>query len=151
MIITFCGHALFSKSEECEHELLSFLEKIVGDEPADMYLGGYGAFDIFSYECCKKYKKTHPNVSLIFVTPYVIMNNSEERLYFNGRKYDCILYPELEGRPLKYAISYRNRYMVDVADYVIAYIDHDWGGAYQTYKYAKRKKKPLLNLSGKVF
>ena len=71
MIITFCGHAQFRKSGEYEQKILGFLEETVGDQPAEMYLGGYGEFDNFAYDCCKKYKETHPKVSLIFVTPYL--------------------------------------------------------------------------------
>ena len=70
MIITFLGHAQFCKNEEYEKKILAILEEKVGDFPADMYLGGYGAFDNFSYECCKKYKETHKNISLIFVPPF---------------------------------------------------------------------------------
>lgn len=71
MIVTFCGHAHFSKSEEYEQQILAFLEEKVGDQPADMYLGGYGSFDSFAYDCCKKYKATHPNISLVFIAPYL--------------------------------------------------------------------------------
>ena len=39
--------------------------------------------------------------------------------------------------------------MVEKADYVVAYISHAWGGAYTAYKHAKRKNKPLFNISGK--
>ena len=45
MIITFCGHDQFRKTAEHEQKLLAFLEKTVGDQPAEMYLGGYGEFD----------------------------------------------------------------------------------------------------------
>ena len=71
MIVTFCGHSDFTKSAEYEEKILAFLEEKVGDRSADMYLGGYGAFDSFAYECCKKYKTTHPQISLVFVTPYL--------------------------------------------------------------------------------
>ena len=37
--------------------------------------------------------------------------------------------------------------MVDCADLVISYIDHDWGGAYKTYRYAKKKGKVVFNLA----
>ena len=36
--------------------------------------------------------------------------------------------------------------MVDKCDCLIAYIDHQWGGAYNTYQYAVRKKKKIINL-----
>lgn len=44
-------------------------------------------------------------------------------------------------------ITYRNKYMVEMADYVVAYVSHDWGGAYTTYKHAKRKGKEIFNLA----
>ena len=45
MIVTFCGHAHFLKSEEYERKTLKILKEKVGDQPADLYLGGYGDFD----------------------------------------------------------------------------------------------------------
>jgi len=48
MIVTFCGHTQFSKSEEYEQQILAFLEEKVGDQPADMYLGGYGRLEWFA-------------------------------------------------------------------------------------------------------
>ena len=52
-------------------KILAILEEKVGDKTADMYLGDYGVFDRFAYECCRKYKEMHPNVMLVFVTPYM--------------------------------------------------------------------------------
>ena len=96
MIVTFCGHTQFSKSEEYEQQILAFLEEKVGDQPADMYLGGYGSFDSFAYDCCKKYKETHPNVSLVFVTPYLTIDYQKNHLDYQKTRYDSILYPEIE-------------------------------------------------------
>lgn len=36
--------------------------------------------------------------------------------------------------------------MVEQADMVIAYINHDGGGAYQSYRYAVKMGKSILNL-----
>ena len=36
--------------------------------------------------------------------------------------------------------------MVDKSDLVIAFVDHGWGGAAMTYRYAKRRKKQVVNL-----
>ena len=146
MIVTFCGHAHFSKSEEYEQKILSFLEEKVGDQPADMYLGGYGDFDSFAYDCCKKYKETHPNVLLLFITPYMTVEYQQNHLEYQKTRYDDIIYPEIEDKLPRFAISYRNKWMVEKADYVVAYVDHDWGGAYTTYKHAKRKGKFIFNL-----
>ncbi|MBR3894168.1 MAG: hypothetical protein IKJ35_03360 [Clostridia bacterium] len=137
MIVTFCGHSQYIAKQEDKEKLLTFLEKTVGDAPAEFFLGGYGAFDTFAFHCCKEYQKAHPSVKLVFVSPYL---NAEKKLY------DAVLYPPLEQVPLKFAISHRNRWMVENADLVVACIDHTWGGAYQTYLHAHRKKKPIFQL-----
>lgn len=147
MILTFCGHAQFIKTEEYENRILSLLEEIIGFDPAEIYLGGYGGFDNFAYECCRKYKQIHPNISLVFVTPYVTLEYQKNHLDDQKRRYDYIIYPEIEDKPKRYAISYRNKYMVEKSDCVIAYVLHKWGGAYSTYTYAKRKGKTVLNIA----
>ncbi len=112
-----------------------------------MYLGGYGKFDEFAYGCCKKYKAEHPNISLVFVTPYMTVEYQHHHLAFQKARYDSILYPPIEDKPPKFAIMYRNRYMVEAADCVVAYVSRDVGGAYTTYRYAQRKGKELFNLA----
>ncbi len=147
MIIAFCGHAQFIASAEHEQKILAFLEEKVADRDADMYFGGYGDFDRFAYGYCKKFKETHPKVTLIFVTPYLSVEYQKNHPDHQRTRYDSILYPDIEDKPKRYAITYRNRYMVEKADYVVAYVSHDWGGAYATYKYAKRKRKEIFNLA----
>ena len=147
MTVTFCGHSQFHKTKEYLQKTLAFLEEKVGDQPADIYLGNYGSFDSFAFDCCKELKKTHPKVSIILVVPYLTAN----RINCKNTMYDSIIYPEIENKPKRYAITYCNRYMVEKADFVVAYITHDWGGAYKTYKYAKQKKKEILNISGEEF
>ena len=51
------------------------------------------------------------------------------------------------GSHPKGAIQIRNRQMVDRSDLVVFCVDHSSGGAYQTLRYAQRKKKEILNLA----
>ena len=37
--------------------------------------------------------------------------------------------------------------MVDQADVVVAYVDHDWGGAAKTLERAVSKKKRIINIA----
>ncbi len=139
MIITFCGHSDFQRTEEYEKKLFEFFERTIGNSFVEVYLGGYGSFDCFAYDCCEKYKEKHSNMSLVFVSPYIDVK-------YQQTVYDSVIYPELENRPLRFAVIYRNRYMVEKADYIIAFVYRTFGGAYKTYKYAKSKKKPIFNL-----
>lgn len=147
MIITFCGHSHFDRQAEYEPIVLALFEKLIGNDPVSFYLGEYGEFDFFAYRCAKKYKENHPGTSLIFVTPYLTPEYQKNHLVYQKTRFDSILYPDIETVPLRFAISHRNRYMVDKADCVIAYVQQSWGGAYQTYQYAKRKGKAIFNLS----
>ncbi len=149
MIVTFCGHSRFDKQTKYEQTVLDFLEERVGDTPVDFYLGGYGEFDAFAYHCAKKQKESHTCVSLVFVTPYLTPEYQKNHLTYQKTRCDSILYPDIENVPPRFAITHRNRYMVEKADFVMAYVEHAWGGAYQAYQYAKRKGKPVFNLSGK--
>ena len=146
MIISFFGHSDFVPSEACEDFMWDLLNNIVGDNPAEFYLGGYGRFDDFALTCCKRYKSEHKDVKLIFVTPYITLEYQKNRLENIKAEYDMILYPEIEDKPLRFAISYRNKWMIDKSDSVIVGISRTWGGAYKTYKYAISRKKTVYNL-----
>ena len=146
MIIAFCGHREYSKKEEHERAILEFLKEKTGDRASEIYLGGMGSFDEFAYECCKKYKKSNPKIQLFFITPYLSEDYQRSHLKYAERKYDGVIYPEIENKPIRFAISYRNKWMVEKCDYLISYVNHDWGGAYKTYQCAKRKGKFILNL-----
>ena len=56
------------------------------------------------------------------ITPYMTVEYQRNPLAYQKDKYDAIIYPEIEGKPQKFAISYRNKWMVDKADCVVAYV-----------------------------
>lgn len=58
--------------------------------------------------------------------------------------YDETIYPPLENAPPRYAIVHRNRWMAENADAVLAYVLHNWGGAYAAAKWAKQKGKNVV-------
>ena len=149
VIISFFGHADFPKSSEYKAKILEVLEQNIRDSSACMYLGGYGDFDALAYECCKIYKKLHSDTTLVYVTPYITEDYQKNHLQYIRCNYDEILYPSIEGKPLRFAITYRNRWIVDHADLLICGISHSWGGAYEAYKYAKRKKKMIINITAR--
>ena len=144
MTVTFCGHADFCSSQEYEEKMLLFLEKYVGEKTAEMFLGGYGNFDLFAHYCCKKYKEKHPNVKLVLVIPYLCNDNDYKRQEY--QKYDSTIYPEIEDKPLRFAIVHRNRWMIKKSDLVVCAISREWGGAYKSYKYAKKLNKKIINI-----
>lgn len=102
------------------------------------YLGGYGAFDSLAASILREQKKQYPQIELVLVLAYL---NTER----NTSGYDSTVYPPLETVPRRFAISHRNRWMVESADVVVAYVLHDWGGAATTLRCAKQKKKQIIS------
>lgn len=57
------------------------------------------------------------------------------------------LYPEgIEASPKRFAISWRNRWLVNQADVVICYIRHSTGGAAKYVEMAQKKGKRIINI-----
>ena len=96
----------------------------------------------------RKYQKEHPDINMkfVFVTPYMTESHQKNHLNPIRHKYDEILYPPIEDKPLRYAIVYRNQYMMMLASLVVAYVSHQWGGAWQTYRYAVKRNRKVINL-----
>ena len=147
MIIAFCGHSTYSETEEHEKKILNFLEKRVGNTPCDFFLGEYGSFDAFCYRIAKKFKALHHNSKLMFITPYINDSFLKKHLSEKEKRFDEIIYPNLENIPPRYAISKRNRWIVEKADIIVAYVHHKFGGAYSMYRYAEQKKKEIYDIT----
>ena len=53
---------------------------------------------------------------------------------------------ELDLCKRKVRIIKRNQWVIDNSDILIFYVNSPYGGAYQSYLYAKKKKKQMINL-----
>ena len=60
---------------------------------------------------------------------------------------DTMLPEGIENVPPRFAISWRNKWMLKQADMVITYITHSWGGAAQFADLAKRQRKQVINIA----
>ena len=138
MIVTFCGHAQISQSEKIEQWLYDVTQRLIEQGATTFYLGGYGEFDRLAASVLRAQKKQNPQIELVLVLAY--LNTVRDT---SG--YDSTVYPPLETVPRRFAISHRNRWMVESADVVVAYVLHDWGGAATTLRCAKQKKKQIIS------
>ena len=138
MIATLCGHAQISQVEEVEKWLYAVSESLIEQGAVTFYLGGYGAFDGLAASVLREQKKRYPQIELVLVLAYL-----NDRRDTSG--YDRTVYPPLETVPRRFAISHRNRWMVEVSDVVVVYVLHDWGGAATTLRCAKQKAKQIIS------
>lgn len=137
MRVTFCGHSEITQAEAAKKWLQEVLSGLISEGAEIYYLGGYGAFDRLAAAVLREQKRQHQNLQLVLVLPY--LNSKMDTV-----GYDYTVYPPLESVPLRFAISRRNQWMVEVSDVVVAYVTHGWGGAAKTLAYAQRKHKRII-------
>ena len=149
MVISFLGHrSLFTHSNLFEKVEKAILENADFENKVSFFCGGYGDFDELCAQVCRAVKKKRKNCEVIFVTPYMSVAQQEKiKEWIHLGLYDSVVYPPLEQIPLKFAISKRNEWMISQSDFVIAYVEHSFGGAYQGLHYARRKGKRIVNLA----
>lgn len=110
------------------------------------YVGDRGEFDRQAANAVRIMKHKYQNIKLVLVLPYLTSKLNTYKNEYTA-SYDTIYIPEqLAGVHPKGAITKRNRIMVDESELIICYIKRDYGGAYNTIKYANRKNKGLIQL-----
>ena len=140
MVVAFCGHKNVYQTESVSRQVKQIILGLVKEGADTFLLGGYGSFDSIAAVAVRDLKKKYPGLRSILVLPYLNRD-------YDTSLYDESVYPPIEDVPKRFAISRRNEWMVEKADVVIAYVDHDWGGAATTLSYAERKKKRIINVA----
>lgn len=139
MIVSFFGHRSIYNSEELQARLNDLILRLIENGATEFLLGDYGQFDKLCAGLLQKQRALFPQIRLIYVQPY--LDRIPELNY-----YDEYLYPPLERVPKKYAILRRNEWMIEKSDVIIIYTRVSYGGAAAALEYAKRKKKPIIDL-----
>lgn len=106
------------------------------------YVGNQGNFDRMVI-CCLKELKEQYNINYAVVLAYLPHNKQSGNDNFTN----TILPDGIETVPIRFAISYRNKWMIEQSDYVIAYVKFSLGGAAQFMNIAEKKKKVVINIA----
>ena len=105
------------------------------------YVGHQGQFDACVHSILKELKQTYTHINYSVVLAYMPGRKTE---YSDDS--DTMLPEGIETVSPRYAISWRNHWMLKRADYVLAYITHTWGGAAQYVQKAVRQHKTVVNI-----
>lgn len=142
MICAFFGHK--DTPESVKPSLEAAIRRIIENYPdTTFYVGHNGNFDKMVLSVIKNLSVEFPDLSYAVILAYLPTEKSTER--YNGLP---TIYPEgIENTPLKYAISYRNNWIVKQADMIVCYITHSYGGAAQFVKKAENKGKIVYNVA----
>ncbi len=141
-ICSFFGHS--DAPQSIEGALCKVLIDLIENHSvAKFYVGNNGNFDAVVKRSLKKLKKSYPHISCMVVLAYLPSKKGNTE-----RNEIETIFPEgLEKCPPKFAISRRNRWMVDNSDYIVTYVNRTFGGAAQFKELAERKGKTVINLT----
>ena len=101
-----------------------------------------GEFDEMCAKAVRLVKLKHPgnNIRLFFVCAYMKQSLNKNKIYFEQLYDEIIICADSEAAHYKSAVKIRNRRMVDLSSLLIAYVKKNFGGAYDTLRYAKKTK-----------
>ena len=78
---------------------------------------------------------------------YVVLSKMPSiKNHFVINNYETILPDGIEYIYPKFAIIYRNKWMINHSDFVVTYINRPQGGAARFYEYAIKRGKKVINL-----
>lgn len=142
MTYTFFGSRKCPSS--AKDKLYAAIEDVIISNGANMfYIGNNGDFDALVYGVLKDIKIKYPHIIFYVVLAY-IPKGKDSYSYFDPL--DTIVPDGIENVPRRFAISYRNKWMIDKADGVIGYIVNNAGCSANFYDKAKKKGKHCINL-----
>ena len=137
---TFFGHK--DTPETVKNGLHTTIEKLITEYGVEtFYVGNQGAFDFHTRAALRQLQEKYPYIRYAVVLAYMPGEVSEYEDHSNT------MVPEgIEAVHPKYAIDWRNRWMLRESQYVICYIHHHWGGAAKYVQTAQRQGKTVINL-----
>ena len=136
---TFFGHKYLLN--KVYHHVLGLVEALINNYGVDtFYVGNNGEFDRTVIRVLRDLKDDYPDMKYSVVLAYMPKDD--------GYDYSDSIYPEgLEFVPKRYAISWRNEWMLKHSDYVIAYVNRPLGGAHKYFEKAKKQGKTVENIA----
>ena len=146
MVCSFLGHK--DTPGAIYLQLVAVIEELITESGVTSFMvGNHGSFDSMVLTALRKLKESHPHICYNVALAYMPTQKQEYELYDSS---ETFLPEGIETVPKRFAITWRNKWMVRESDIIICYITHSWGGAAQFVEYAKRQNKVIINLADRV-
>lgn len=142
MTCTFFGHK--NCSEKIEPMLRAAIVGLIENNGVNIfYVGNQGRFDYMTYRVLKELSKTY-SIEYYVVPAYLPIKKSE-KYTFEPR--DTLFPDGIETVPRRYAVCYRNRWMIRRSDYVITHVSSPVGSGAAKFKdLAEKQGKTVINI-----
>ena len=142
MTCTFFGHR--DCSDPVGPRLREIITDLVENEGVRNFLvGDSGRFDMSVRFALRDVKKCHPEMNYVIVLAYFPEKKQSD--YWND--YSETIIPEgIENVHPRYAVNYRNNWMIDNSDLVVTYVTHTWGCSSRFVDRARKKGTRIISV-----
>lgn len=147
--VSFFGHRIVDNSFYIEKQLESLIRNLLSNkEYVDFLVGRNGEFDLLVSSTIERLKKVYGNDNCFhaLVLPYNTAEYRDNYDSFNSYYDQVEILDKSVKSYFKSAFQVRNREMVDRSNLIVFYLEHEYGGAYQTYQYALKQNKNIIKL-----
>ena len=146
-ICTFFGHRYCRLTATEENRLETLIEDLITNHNVDTFwVSRYGQFERLTNSYVHTLKEKYPHIKIILTLAYMPKEKTYD-IEQDLKSYDGTYLPEgAEIGVQRFAISRRNRLLAEQTDYIICYIQKDYGGAWAAVHYANLRHKPIFNL-----
>ena len=136
--VTFFGHR--DTPKEIEPALRLTLINLIENKNATVfYVGNHGNFDAMVRRQLEDLSKTYP------IKYYVVLAYMPSK---NDNPDEHSILPEgIETVPRRFAINYRNKWMLTKSDIVVTYVTRPFGGAWRFKEMAERLEMMIIKLN----
>ena len=135
---TFFGHR--DTPQSVKPLLRTVLYDLVEQGVDHFYMGNQGNFDAMAAALLKELEQSR-RIRFEIVLAYL---PKEKDPFYEARS---ILPEGTETVPPRFAIEYRNKWMIEHSDIVVTYVTRSFGGAAKFKALAKKKNKSVIELS----
>ena len=137
---TFFGHSDCDNS--IKRSLIDKIHYLIEVENVNVfYVGNNGFYDHLVISVLEEIEKNKDIKFFVVLSQMPSGNN-----YFVENCYNTILPEGIENVFPKFAVIYRNKWMIDRSDFVVTYVNRPYGGAAKFYELAIKKGKTVFNL-----
>ena len=149
MVCSFFGHRKIAEKQSVYVEVKKEIRKLIIEKNVNVfYFGKFGDFDEICHKAVSSLKKEFSFIKRIFVFhDERFINKTRRPKYIKDDEYEDFIYFNLSYNYWYSRIYYRNCEMIKHSDIVIFYCKNDLtSGSYKALTYAKKTKKPFINL-----
>ena len=136
----FFGHK--DAPEHVKPILYAAIEELITQHGVQVfYVGNQGAFDAYVRSALRQLQAKYPHIRYAVVLAYMPGQQNEYEDHS-----DTMLPEGIEEVHPRYALDWRNRWLLRESQYIVCYIHHHWGGAAKYVQQGQRQGKTVINL-----